>query len=77
MFYKWKVKLLKMRRCNVTWRYWRVWRGDNVGDYNRLGEYIRNYAPGRSFTDIGCMWGVNGEDAFMASKYLLMIGLKE
>lgn len=68
MFYTWKVKFLKTRRGNLFWRYWRAWRGDIVGEYSRLPEYIRNYAPGRSFVDIGCMWGVNGEYAFMAEE---------
>jgi hypothetical protein len=53
MLYKWKVKLLKK---------------PYVGDYGRLPEFIRNYAPGNSFVDIGCMWGVNGEYAFIAEE---------
>ena len=68
MLYRWKVRFLKTRRGNLLWRYWRAWRGDNVGDYNRLPEYICRYAPGRSFVDIGCMWGVNGEHAFIAEE---------
>jgi SAM-dependent methyltransferase len=68
MFYTWKVKFLKTRRGNLFWRYWRAWRGDHVGEYSHLTEYIRNYAPGRSFVDIGCMWGVNGEYAFIAEE---------
>jgi hypothetical protein len=66
--YRLKVWFLKRRRWNLFWRYWRVWRGDNVGDYNCLGVYIRNYASGRSFADIGCMWGVNGEHSFIAEE---------
>lgn len=27
---------------------------------------MREHAPGRTFADIGCMWGVNGEYAFLA-----------
>src|SRR5262245_8739649 len=64
--YTWKIHLLKNRKVNLLWRYWRAWCGDDVGNYNRLPEYIRTYVPGRSFADIGCMWGVNGEFAFMA-----------
>jgi hypothetical protein len=37
-----------------------------LGSYDRLPEYIRRHVPGRSFADIGCMWGVNGEYAFIA-----------
>ncbi len=68
MFYTWKVRLLKTRRGNLLWRYWRAWRGDEVGDYGRLPEYVREHAHGRSFVDIGCMWGVNGEYAFIAEE---------
>jgi hypothetical protein len=68
MLYTRKVRSLKTRRGNLLWRYWRAWRGDAVGDYKRLPEYIRQYAPGHSFVDIGCMWGVNGEYAFIAEE---------
>jgi SAM-dependent methyltransferase len=68
MLYTWKVRFLKTRRGNLFWRYWRAWRGSNVGEYRRLPEYIRRYAPGRSFVDIGCMWGVNGEYTFLAEE---------
>jgi SAM-dependent methyltransferase len=39
-----------------------------VGNYHDLQKIIRVYAPGRSFVDIGCMWGVNGEHAFIAEE---------
>lgn len=68
MLYAWKIKVLKTWRGGLLWRYWRAWRGDDVGEYRRLPEYIREYAPGRSFVDIGCMWGVNGEYAFVAEE---------
>jgi SAM-dependent methyltransferase len=68
MLYAWKVRLLKTRRGHQFWRYWRARRGDELGDYSRLPEYIRKYAPGRSFVDIGCMWGVNGEHSFIAEQ---------
>jgi SAM-dependent methyltransferase len=68
MLYPWKVRFLKTRRGNLFWRYWRAWRGSNVGEYRRLPEYIGKYAPGRSFVDIGCMWGVNGEYTFLAEE---------
>jgi len=66
MMYRWKVRILKTRRGNYLWRRWRAWRGDSVGSYADLGGYVRRFAPGRSFADIGCMWGVNGEFAFLA-----------
>jgi hypothetical protein len=68
VFYRLKVTFLKTQRGNQLWRYWRAWRGDDIGDYGRLPWYIREYAPKRSFADIGCMWGVNGEYAFVAEE---------
>jgi hypothetical protein len=29
---------------------------------------VRQYAPGRSFADVGCMWNVHGEIAFLAEE---------
>lgn len=66
MLYRWKVRSLKIPRLNILWRRLRAWRGDVVGGYDRLPEYIRSRAPGKSFADVGCMWGVNGEYAFVA-----------
>jgi SAM-dependent methyltransferase len=66
MTYKWKVNALKFPRINYWWRYWRGWRGDRVGHYNQLPAYIHRFAPGMSFLDVGCMWGVNGEYSFVA-----------
>jgi hypothetical protein len=68
MLYNLKVKALKLPRINYWWRYYRAWRGHRVGNYNDLPDYIRRFAPGRSFADIGCMWGVNGEYAFVAEE---------
>jgi hypothetical protein len=68
MFYLWKVRFLKSRAGNLLWRYWRALRGDDVGRYNHLAGYINQYAPGQSFADIGAMWGVNGEYAFLAER---------
>jgi SAM-dependent methyltransferase len=66
--YPLKVRALKQPRLNVIWRYYRDGQGDDVGAYARLPELIRELAPGRSFVDIGCMWGVNGEYAFLAEE---------
>jgi hypothetical protein len=66
MVYRWKVRLLKRPRLNLLWRRWRARQGETVGNYDRLPEYIRGRAEGRSFADIGCMWGVNGEYSFVA-----------
>jgi SAM-dependent methyltransferase len=64
--YSLKVQLLKHPRGNYVWRYWRAWRGETVGEYQRLQDLIRRHAPGTSFVDIGCMWGVNGDYTFLA-----------
>jgi SAM-dependent methyltransferase len=66
MLYLWKVRSLKIPRLNLWWRQYQAWRGAKVGNYNHLPDYIRRHAPGKSFADIGCMWGVNGEYAFLA-----------
>ena len=68
MLYRFKVEFLKRPRLNLLWRRWRAKQGDVMGTYDRLPEYIRNHAPGKSFADIGCMWGVNGEYAFLAEE---------
>ena len=68
MLYRWKVRSLKVPRLNLLWRRWRARNGDVVGSYDRVPEYIRRHAPGHSFADIGCMWGVNGEYAFIAEQ---------
>jgi hypothetical protein len=68
MLYEWKVRVLKIPRLNVLWRRWRARRGDLIGNYQDLPAHIRRYAPGRTFADIGCMWGVNGDYAFLAEE---------
>ncbi len=66
MVYTWKIRALKSPRLNYLWRYWLARRGRCVGSYQDLPQLIRRLAPGRSFVDIGCLWGVNGEYAFQA-----------
>jgi hypothetical protein len=66
MLYTLKVRGFKRPALNRFWRYWRVWRGAPPGEYGRLHEYIRRHAAGKTFADIGCMWGVNGQHAFTA-----------
>jgi len=68
MLYVWKVRALKWPRLNVWWRRWRSRRGDTVGSYHQLSDLIRTRANGKSFADVGCMWGVNGEYAFVAEE---------
>src|SRR4051812_37934432 len=66
MRYDWKIRLLKRPRLNLLWRRWEAARGRQPGEYQRLFDHIRRVAPGRTFADIGCMWGVNGAHAFAA-----------
>ena len=68
MLYTWKVRFLKTRIGNWLWRYLQASRGNPIGRYGLLSDYIRNLAPGGSFADIGAMWGVNGEYAFLAEE---------
>jgi SAM-dependent methyltransferase len=68
MRYDWKVLFLKRPRVNHLWRRWQARRGRPPGEYQRLFDHIRRLAPGRSFADIGCMWGVNGAHAFAAEE---------
>ena len=66
--YSLKVRALKTRQGNAIWRRWRILRGDEIGDYGRLPQLVRAYAAGRTFADIGCMWGVNGDYSFVAEE---------
>jgi 2-polyprenyl-3-methyl-5-hydroxy-6-metoxy-1,4-benzoquinol methylase len=68
MLYAWKVRLLKRPLLNRIWRRWVSRRGRVVGNYADLPRYVKRFVPGRSFADIGCMWGVNGEYAFVAER---------
>lgn len=68
MLYQLKVRLLKTVRGNYYWRHWTGRRGTAVGSYAELPAYVRRYAKGKTFADIGCMWGVNGEYTFVAEE---------
>ena len=64
--YKMKVRFLKDPHLNRLWQRWQILKGKYTGSYNKLPDYIRQYAHNKSFVDVGCMWGVNGEYAFIA-----------
>src|SRR4051812_46613520 len=66
--YRLKVRAFKVARLNHAWRSWRAHRGPAPGNYNRLYALIRDAAPGKTFADIGCMWGVNGAHSFAAEE---------
>jgi SAM-dependent methyltransferase len=63
-----KIRFLKTELGQRVWKRWHISRGCVIGNYDRIGEYIRQYAPGSSFVDIGCMWGVNGAHSFLAEE---------
>ena len=70
--YRLKVRLLRTPRGSLLWRRARaevrrrLGRGARVGSYADLPALIREHAPGKGFVDVGCMWGVDGEYAFLA-----------
>jgi hypothetical protein len=66
--YTFKVRAFKVAPVNTAWRYLRAWMGRPAGQYQRLLDFIRELAPGKSFVDVGCMWGVNGAHAFLAEE---------
>jgi hypothetical protein len=66
--YKWKVRFLKTPRGTEIWRRWQTMRGRTVGNYSRLRGLIKQHVKGKSFADIGCMWGVNGDYSFHAEQ---------
>jgi SAM-dependent methyltransferase len=68
MLYVQKVRLLKTWRGERLWRRLRTWRGGTLGDVGDLSSYVTAHAPGRSFVDVGCMWGVNGRYTFLAEE---------
>ncbi len=72
--YRLKVRLLRIPGVNTRVRrlqghLHRVWRRNVVvGSYDLLPRYIRQHVSGRSFVDVGCMWGVNGAYTFAAEE---------
>jgi SAM-dependent methyltransferase len=68
MLYVRKVQLLKSAAGERLWRRWRAWRHGSVGSIDSLPGFIAEHSPGRSFADVGCMWGVNGWYSFLAEE---------
>ncbi len=68
MPYRIKVRLLKTRWGNRLWKGWLDWRGHNPDHSGGLAETIRRHAPGNSFVDVGCMWAIHGQYAFIAEE---------
>ena len=65
MLYRSRVRLLRTRPATALPR-WRAGR-DGRGDLD-LAALIGRLAPGKSFADIGGMWGINGEHSFVAER---------
>ena len=74
MLYELKVSLLKRPRVHAAVQrgrraaHARLGVGVDAGPAERLGEYVRAAAPGKSFADVGCMWGVHGAYTFAAEE---------
>jgi hypothetical protein len=68
MLYRLKLAILRVDVLHKWVRRWMAWRGVHVGDYARMPDYVRRFAPGNSFADIGAVWGVNGEYSFVAAE---------
>jgi hypothetical protein len=68
MLYTLIVRALKRPALSRLWHHWQRRRGRLPGHYDRLHELIRSTAHGKTFADIGCMWGVNGSHAFAAEE---------
>ena len=43
-------------------------RYDNAQANRRREDLVREYAPGRSFVDVGCMWGADARFSFLAEE---------
>ena len=67
MFYKIRVKILKFLRSSVIkslfYNFVRMETSDDVRK-----KLIKQYVPGKSFVDIGCMFRVNGLFSFFAEE---------
>ena len=65
MFYQLKVSLWKQRLIQAIFR--RISVRKFSGDLRT--ELIKNNVPGKSFVDVGCMWGIHGYYCFQAEKH--------
>jgi SAM-dependent methyltransferase len=65
--YTLKVKALTSITGRRAWKLWR--RVTRQRDTKTALDLVREEVPGKSFVDIGCMWNVNGEYAFIAEQH--------
>lgn len=68
MSYPLKLRILRTPPGVAFWRWHRRRRGEMIGNYAMIPDLVARYAPGKSFADIGAIWGVNGEYAFAAER---------
>src|ERR1700752_568574 len=59
-------------QVRAIWRPWLIWarlrqRSVRLRSPGRE-EFIRRFAPGRTFVDVGAMWNVDGRIAFLAEE---------
>jgi hypothetical protein len=65
--YRLKVRALATRRGRQAWHLWRRLIRPQRHTKTAM-DLIREEVRGKSFVDIGCMWGVNGEYSFFAEQ---------
>lgn len=68
VLYAWKVRLLKTRVGARWWSWLRRLEKQGLGDYWDLSAHVRAHVTGKSFADVGCMWGAHGRFAFVAEE---------
>jgi SAM-dependent methyltransferase len=66
LFYKIKLSLYK--NSFIKNLYWKIFKSNKSTPEIRH-KLIKKYAPGKTFVDIGCMWGVNGYFTFLSEEY--------
>ena len=71
MFYSLKLRLMNSataRKAHRALRSLTSKRSSADQHDGYLADLISQHAPGRSFVDIGCMWGMNGHMSFLAEQ---------
>src|SRR5713101_428777 len=74
IFYKGKLQFLKLINTPTGARFYHRLRGvvhpqpASANRADQRAELIRKMVPGKSFADIGCMWGINGSYSFLAEQ---------
>ncbi len=66
MFYKLKILASNSSLGIRIIRKWKKLAGLKDGEIN--ANLIKKYSPGKSFADIGALWGVDGQNSFLAEE---------